>query len=84
MSCRSSNILEYTFTSLLLITCRPVSSLISRYNASSSVSPFLILPPGNHHCPLAGLFCLRKNNNELSFDMIASTEGIGIESVINS
>jgi len=33
---------------------------------------------------LAGLFCLRKNNNELSFDMIASTEGIGIESVINS
>jgi len=84
MSCRSLNILEYAFTSLLLITCRPVSSLTSRYNASSSVSPFLILPPGNHHCPLAGLLFLRRNNNELSFDMIASTEGIGSTSMINS
>ena len=84
MSCRSLKILEYTFMSLLLITSRPVSSLTSRYSASSSVSPFLILPPGNHHCPLAGLFCLRRNNSELPFDIIASTEGIGIESVINS
>ena len=84
MSCRSSNILEYTFMSLLLFTSRPVSSLTSRYNASSSVSPFLILPPGNHHSLLAGLFYLRRNNSELSFGMIASTEGIGIKSVINS
>jgi len=84
MSCLPSNILEYTFMSLLLITSRPVSSLTSRYSASSSVSPFLILPPGNHHCPLAGLFCLRRNNSELSFDMIASTEGIGSTSMINS
>jgi len=84
MSCLPSNILEYTFMSLLFITSRPVSSLTSRYSASVRVSPFLILPPGNHHSPLAGLFCLRRNNSELPFDMIDSTEAIGMESVINS
>jgi len=76
--------LEYTFTSLSSLTESPVYSLTSRGKASSMDSPFLIFSPGNHHCPLAGLFFLLKNSSLLSLTMIASTDGIGIHFTILS
>ena len=84
MSCRWSNILEYTFTSLLSVTIRPVSSFTSRIKASCSVSTFRILPPGNYHCPLTGSFFRRRNKYLSSFNMTASTEEMGSTSTINS
>ena len=78
MSCLLGKTFEYTFTNLYVVTSRPVSSLTSRNNVYSSDSPFLILPPGNHHCPLAGQSFLLKNNSESFLTMMASMDGIGI------
>ena len=54
MSWRSGNTREYTLISLYWVTVSPVSSFTSLWSASCRVSPFFILPPGNHHSPLAG------------------------------
>lgn len=82
MSCRSGKTREYALTNRHDSISSPVSSLTSLRRVSSSDSPLHILPPANHHRPAAGLFFLLRKSKEPFITITASTEGIGICSVI--
>src|SRR5258706_10022687 len=59
-----------TSTNLMSVTLRLVSSLISRRNAASEVSPHLILPPGMPH--LFDHLCVRIISTSLAWLKISA------------
>ncbi len=74
---------EYTPTSLIKSTSRPVSSLTSLKTADSTVSPHSTNPPGNAHDILYGSYFRLINTIESSSHSItASTvkKGVFIQS----